>query len=98
MNHPIHKITACKKVAPFTLELTFDDNKMQVINFEPVLCGELYGPLRDENLFDQVRIDSEVQTIFWPNGADFEPSLLHDWDIHADELIARARQWELITK
>lgn len=65
MNHPIHKITACKKVAPFTLELTFDDNKMQVINFEPVLCGELYGPLRDENLFDQVRIDSEVQTIFW---------------------------------
>ena len=36
--------------------------------------GELYGPLRDLKLFDQVRIDVEVGVLVWPNGADFDNS------------------------
>jgi hypothetical protein len=30
-------------------------------------------------LFNQVRIDPEVHTLVWPNGADFDPAMLHDW-------------------
>jgi hypothetical protein len=36
------------------------------------------GPLRDQALFRQVRLDSEVHTLVWPNGADFDPATLHD--------------------
>lgn len=35
----------------------------------------MYGPLRDLALFNQVRIDTEVDTLVWPNGADFYPQL-----------------------
>jgi len=56
----------------------FVDQTEQVINFEPVLGGELYRPLRDLDLFNQVQIDPDVHTLVWPNGADFDPATLHD--------------------
>jgi hypothetical protein len=60
-----------------------------------VLAGALYGPLRDLALFKQVRIDPEVQTLVWPNGADFDPETLHDWPEYADAWLERAREWSL---
>jgi len=44
----------------------------------PVLAGALFAPLRDPELFRQVRIDPEVQTLVWPNGADYDPATLYD--------------------
>ena len=93
--HPIYRVKSFQLVGPYTLRVQFDDQTEQVINFETVLAGELYRPLRDSALFNQVRIDPEVQTLVWPNGADFDPATLHDWPKHAEALAARARQWEL---
>src|SRR6266508_192411 len=97
MDHPIFRVTAFEVVAPYTLRVRFDDDTEQVINFEPILAGELYRPLRDLTLFNQVRIDPEVDTIVWPNGADFDPATLHDWPKFALLLAERARKWELAT-
>ena len=93
--HAIHRVIDFKCVEAYTLRVRFDDGTEQVIDFEPVLGGELFRPLRDPDLFDQVQIDAEVHTLFWPNGADFDPETLHDWPKYADALAARARQWEL---
>ena len=41
-----------------TLRVTFDDTTTQVIDFSPILAGELYGPLRDVALFNQVQLGS----------------------------------------
>ncbi|MSR56523.1 MAG: DUF2442 domain-containing protein [Planctomycetaceae bacterium] len=94
-SHPIYRVRSFQVVAPYTLSVQFDDQTEQVINFEPVLAGELYRPLRDLTLFNQVQIDPEVHTLVWPNGADFDPATLHDWPKHAEAFAARARQWEL---
>jgi hypothetical protein len=94
MAHPIHRVESVRVVGPYTLEIVFNDGTVQVINFRPVLAGALFGPLRDRALFEQVRIDPEVHTLVWPNGADFDPATLHDWPEHSAELIARSRQWE----
>ena len=96
MIHPIYRVTGFDIVNPYTLCVRFDDDTEQTIDFQPVLSGELYRPLRDLSLFDQVRIDSEVHTLVWPNGADFDPATLHDWRLCVDALIARAKQWELL--
>jgi hypothetical protein len=74
--------------------VAFDDGTEQVINFQPVLGGELFRPLCDLKLFNQVKVDPEVHTLVWPNGADFDPATLHDWPQHAEELARRARDWE----
>ena len=95
MTHAIYRVRSFQIVAPYTLCVQFDDQTVQVIDFEPVLAGELYRPLRDVALFARVRIDPEVHTLVWPNGADFDPATLHDWPEQAEALAARARQWEL---
>lgn len=64
---------------------------IQKINFEPVLAGEVFGPLRDLRLFNAVEIDPEAHTLVWPNGADFDPVTLHDWPIYEAELRQRAK-------
>src|SRR5438477_9254711 len=93
--HPIYRVKSFQFVAPHTLRVQFDDQTEQVIDFEPVLAGELYRPLRDLALFNQVQVDPEVHTLVWPNGADFDPATVHDWPKHVDALATRSRQWGL---
>lgn len=66
-------------IAAYTLRVVFDDGTEHIIDFEPVLRGELNGPLRDADLFRRVQLDREVHTLVWPNGADFDPAVLHEW-------------------
>ena len=93
--HPIHRVRAFVIESPYTLRVRFDDETEQVIDFLPVLAGEMFAPLRDLALFNQVRIDPEVHTLVWPNGADFDPATLHEWPRYAQALAARAKGWQL---
>lgn len=95
MSHAIHRVISFSVVGPYRLEITFDDQTEQTIDFEPVLAGELYRPLRNLETFNQVRLDTEVHTLVWPNGADFDPATLHDWPQVEDAMIERAKRWEL---
>jgi hypothetical protein len=96
MSHPIYRVTAFEFVASFTLRVHFDDGAEQTINFRPVLAGELYAPLNDPKVFNLVRIDPEVHTLVWPNGADFDPATLHDWPQHERAHIDRAKRWQSV--
>lgn len=96
MDHPIYKVVSFQIIKPYTLRVQFDDGVEQEINFESVLGGELFRPLRDLNLFKQVKIDPEVCTLVWPNGADFDPATLHDWPDLAQAMIERARAREMV--
>jgi hypothetical protein len=93
MEHPIYRVVGYEILGPYTLRVVFDDNEEQVIDFQPVLVGELYGPLQDDHLFKQVEIDPEVHTLVWPNGADFDPATLHDWPRYAADMKRLARAW-----
>lgn len=95
MIHPIYHVVSFEIVAPYTLRIEFDDATSQVIDFQPILEGELYRPLRDLVLFNQVKIDPEVHTLVWPNGADFDPATLHNWPKHLENLKDLARRWAL---
>jgi hypothetical protein len=79
MTHPIYRVRCFEIVSAYTLRIQFDDDAVQIIDFRPILAGEMYGPLRKLEMFNQVRIDSEAGTLVWPNGADFDPATLHEW-------------------
>ena len=93
MTHAIHRVERFAIVAPYTLALWFEDGTEQQIDFRPVLEGELFGPLQNPSVFNAVTLDKEVGTITWLNGADFDPSTLHDWPQVRDELVGMARRW-----
>ena len=97
MLHKIYRVTKFAITGPFQLEVWFDDDTSQQIDFRPILRGEMFGPLRDLELFNQVRLDSEVHTLVWPNDADFDPATLHDWNELLPEIEAAAKKWEPVT-
>ena len=93
MGHAVHRVTSFVLRQGYSIEMTFSDGISREIDFRPVLEGELYGPLQDLTLFRQVRLDPEVHTLVWPNGADFDPAILHDWPDYALPFANMARQW-----
>ena len=96
MIHPIYKVTDFNIVAPHRLHVSFDDGTTQDIDFRPILTGELFGPLENVELFNQVQLDAEVHTLVWPNGADLDPATLHDWPELLPKLREMANSWEKI--
>ena len=94
MVHAIHRVDRFEIVGPYTLAVSFTDGSAQVIDFLPILRGALFGPLRELEIFNDVRLDAEAGTLVWPNGADFDPATLHDWPQVRDELANRASEWD----
>lgn len=97
MKHPIYRVESFQITEPYVIRVRFDDETEQIIDFKPVLAGEMYGPLRDLKLFNQVQIDPEVHTLVWPNGADFDPATLHDWPQQIEAMKTAAQQWEPVS-
>ena len=59
------------------LWLRFNDGAEGEVDLAAHLVGPVFVPLRDPALFAAVRLDPELRTIVWPNGADLAPEFLH---------------------
>lgn len=93
MPHQIYRIKSFEIIGPYTLRIEFNDSTFKTINFESILEGELYGPLKELALFNKVKLDLEIETLVWPNGADFDPETLRNWSKYESILQERAKQW-----
>jgi hypothetical protein len=92
--HPIVAVVGFQQVGVHTLVIEFDDGAVQSIDFSPVLYGKLFGPLRNPELFRQVRLDPESRTLVWPNDADFDPATLRYWGDYLPHLLDMAERWK----
>jgi hypothetical protein len=72
------KVTRVERLGEYRLRLTFSDAVVGDIDLADELWGEMFEPLRDVAQFDSVRVDPELGTLVWPNGADLDPEGLHD--------------------
>lgn len=71
------RIRQVEPLSGFALRLGFSDGSSGVIDVGPYLRGPIFEPLvRDPALFRTVRVDPELGTIVWPNGADMDPDVL----------------------
>jgi hypothetical protein len=95
MQHPIYRVISVEHLGGHRLRVGFDDGTARDIDLEPVLVGEIYGPLRHRAVFASVEIDPEVHTLVWPTGADFDPAILHDWPSHEAAMRQLAQRWAM---
>lgn len=80
MKHEFKKIVSVKVISPSTLELEFACGTWRRVDLSPVMVGSLFGELKNPEIFSKVFLDAEVGTVCWPNGADFDPDTLFNWD------------------
>jgi hypothetical protein len=84
-----YDVESFEYITDYTLAVEFSDGSERVIDFEPILYGPLFGPLRDIVLFKLVKIDPDLGTLVWPTGADIAPNVLHDWPRHVEAIVKR---------
>lgn len=62
----------------YVIRLRFDDGAEGFVDLAGELHGPMFAPLKDVAKFRAFRVDPELNTIVWENGADFAPEFLHE--------------------
>lgn len=62
----------------YVIWLRFNDGAEGEIDLAGELDGEMFAPLKDQAAFQNFRVDDELQTIVWANGADLAPEFLYE--------------------
>ena len=71
-------VIEAKYVRDFTVWVKFEDGTEGELDLSEELYGPIFEPLRDVSYFRQVRVNPELGTIVWPNGADLAPEFLYE--------------------
>lgn len=74
----MHYITDAEHLDAYRLRLTFEDGAVKVVDLEPHLDGPVFEPLKDPAYFRRVRLNRDIDTVVWPNDADFSPDFLYE--------------------
>ena len=70
-------VTEARYLHDYVIWLRFNNGTEGEVDLEPELEGEVFGSLKDVEQFKKFRVDSEVETIVWDNGADLAPEFLY---------------------
>ena len=70
-------IIEAKYLQDYKVRVVFNDGKEGVADLFDALRGPVFDPLKDKKLFAQLYVDKEMETIAWPNGADFAPEYIY---------------------
>jgi hypothetical protein len=71
-------VTKVEIVKDRVVRLTFSDGSEPVVDLAPLLWGPVFTEIASNDLaFAELRVDPEIGTITWPNGADLDPDVLH---------------------
>ena len=71
----IHEVSY---LGDYRLRLWFNDGQVKDVDLKGELHGEVFAPLRNQDLFKQVTVNPDTKTVQWPNGADFAPEYLSE--------------------
>jgi hypothetical protein len=93
IGHELHDIKEVQVIGPHQLRLRFEDGVIREVDLSDITAGQMYGPLRDPDFFARVRLNPEIETIEWPNGADFDPETLYYWDQYQPAWKKAAEDW-----
>ena len=59
----------------YILELKFRTGEVRLLDMKPYIQeGGVFGRLRDESKFSQVKVQSDLGGLEWPSGSDFCPN------------------------
>jgi Protein of unknown function (DUF2442) len=62
----------------YKISIAFDDGTIGIVDLGYHLSGSIFEPLRNIEFFSQLTLDPELETVTWPNGADFAPEFLKE--------------------
>ena len=81
----------------YKIEVEFSDGKKGTVDLSDELYGEVFEPLKDKNIFSKIKVDKDLETIVWENGADLAPEYLYYKSFNNDKnLQQQFKEWGYI--
>ncbi len=74
----MHWVTSLNYEGGYRLRLGFEDGSIRRVNLEAHLDGEVFESLKDPAVFRTARLEPDIDTVVWSNGADISPDFLYD--------------------
>jgi len=76
-------ITAAKYIKDYQIWLRFNDNSEKIVDLKSKILSDqrdIFSPLRSLDYFKKFVLNSESDTIEWPNGVDLAPETLYSME------------------
>ncbi len=90
-------VSDARYVDDYRVEVQFSDGMKGVADLAGALDGPAFELLKDRSVFAQFRVDEDLDTVVWPNGADFAPEFLYFQAFkNVSELQDRFKKWGYI--
>ncbi len=91
-------ITNARHIEKYKVEVSFNNGRKGVADLSNALKGPMFEPLKNISEFSALKLDEELETIVWPNGADLAPEYLYFQTFKDEpELQTQFKQWGYIT-
>lgn len=74
----IPQLESARYLRDYTIRVRFTDGTTGDVDLAEELWGEVFEPLRDPQVFRAFRLDTELNTLVWPTGADLAPEFLYE--------------------
>ena len=72
------RIRAVEPLKDFQVRVEFTDGTTKEIDLQRYLHGPIFEPIRtDPQMFRSVKVDPDMGTLIWDNGADIDPDVLY---------------------
>ena len=74
----MHWITQVNYESDYRLRLRFQDGAERRVDLKDHLQGPIFHPLQEISLFRTARLNHDIDTVVWDNGADMSPDFLRE--------------------
>lgn len=74
----IPKLESAEYVEGYKIHVRFADGTAADIDLATEIWGEVFEPLKDPAVFRRFVLDTELNTVTWPTGADLAPEFLYE--------------------
>jgi hypothetical protein len=86
----MHFVRKVQYLDGYRVRLEFEDGSVRDVDLEPHLDGEIFEPLKNVDYFKTLRVEPDLDTIVWDNGADMSPDFLYEIGVPVAESTSAA--------
>ncbi|MCD6295805.1 MAG: DUF2442 domain-containing protein [Deltaproteobacteria bacterium] len=73
----MHWVKDASYVDGYKIRIRFENDEVKVIDLADHLDGGVFEPLKDISYFKSFEVNRDIDTVVWPNEADFSPDFLY---------------------
>ena len=74
----MHWVKDASYVEGYKLRIRFENDEIKVVDLSVHLDGGIFEPLKDISYFKSFDVNRDIDTVVWPNEADFSPDFLYE--------------------